>query len=199
MTVVQGYAESLARSLDDPDLRDRAATISSAGGRLLSIGEKVREFDRIQNQVNPPERVDLGAMISELRQTLLSEFPNAEIRADISTSDAEVHTRPEVLELALTNLVENAVKHGSAAEPTVHLQVRTAQREGTVAIIDVRDNNTQIPESEISVLRTGAETPLEHGQGIGLWVVNWCLTTLNGEFEYRYDGGNHFEIILPVE
>jgi signal transduction histidine kinase len=198
MTVINGYAETLERALDDPELRAQAATISRAGTRLLTTGEKVREFDRLQEQVHHPEPVDLETLVSQVRQQFLRKFPDATIETDIEVSEGPLHTQPSVLELALSNLVENALKHGEATAPTVHIRAATGDSDAA-ATVEVADSNDRIPEAEIDVLATDSETPLQHGQGIGLWIVNWCVTKLNGEFDYRYDGGNQFVITLPAE
>ncbi|WP_324760845.1 sensor histidine kinase [Haloarcula sp. GH36] len=199
MTVIQGFAESLERSLTDSELQEQAATISRAGDRLLAIGEKVREIDRMQDEVVHVEQIDVESMFARLRQDLLEQFPDATIETDISVSDPTLCTRPSILELALANLAENALKHASPADPTVQLRMKTVDRADRPIAIEVRDTNTRISESETAVLRTGTESPLQHGQGIGLWIVNWCVTTLNGGIEYRYDEGNTFIITLPPE
>jgi signal transduction histidine kinase len=197
MTVIQGHAASLESKLTDQSLQDQAATISRAGDRLLAIGEKVREFDRIQDQVAHAKRVDLEQVVSQLRKQLSTRFPDATIETEIAVSDATIHTQRDVLALALTNLVENALKHAPETDQSVHIRIEPAREEGTMTVIEVNDTNAQIPESEIAVLRTGTETPLQHGQGIGLWIVNWCVVRLNGDIEYRYDDGNRFTMTLP--
>jgi signal transduction histidine kinase len=199
MTVINGYAGTLERTLEDPELREQAATISRAGDRLLTIGEKVREFDRIQDQVHHSEPVDFDTMVSEVRQQFRRRFPDATIETEVEVSASPVHTRPTVLELALSNLVENALKHAETADPTVHIRAEAVAQGDAAAAIEVSDTNPPIPKEEIDVLDTDSESPLQHGQGIGLWVVNWCVTKLNGDFEHRYDGGNRFVITLPAE
>ena len=197
ITVVNGYAETLERSLEDPELRQQAATISRAGNRLLTIGEKIREFDRIQDEVRYPEPVDLDTMVSAVRKQLRQRFPNATIETEIEVPGGEIHTQPAVLKLALVNLIENALKHTEATEPTVRVYAEAGGPEGEKAAIGVVDTNPEVPTEEIAVLDTASETPLQHGQGIGLWIVNWCVTELNGDLDHRYDGGNRFVITLP--
>jgi sensor histidine kinase regulating citrate/malate metabolism len=125
-------------------------------------------------------------------------FPDATIETEVAVSDATIHTQRDVLGLVITNLLENALKHAPETEQWVQLRIETSrEQEETTAVIEVTDNNAQIPESEIAVLRTGTETPLQHSQGIGLWIINWCVAKLNGDIEYRYDGGNQFSMTLP--
>ncbi|WP_277540646.1 sensor histidine kinase [Haloarcula laminariae] len=199
MTVIQGFASSLEDSVGDPELQRQAGTIVRAGDRLLSIGEKVREFDRLQEQVLHARPVALDEVVAAVREEFLMQYPDATITTDIEVADPTVHAQPEVLELALSNLTENALKHASADGPRVGITVGSPPGDDSVVRLEVRDDNDRIPDSETAVLREGDETPLQHGQGIGLWVVNWCLTAVNGDVEYRYDDGNVFTLVLPRE
>ena len=197
MTVIQGFAASIAETAEDPELREQATTIGRAGDRLLAIGEKVREFDRIQDQLVHAEPVALDELVASVREEFLAQYPEATIATSCETATPTVHARPNILELALSNLTENALKHASTDDPEVRLTVRAAPT-GDGTVLEVRDDNDPIPDTEIAVLREGDETPLQHGQGIGLWVVNWCLTALNGDIDYHYDDGNVFVLALPT-
>jgi signal transduction histidine kinase len=83
----------------------------------------------------------------------------------------------------LSELVENALEHTTADAPRVELSVREVS-DGTVEL-SVADDGPGIPEREREILAAGTETQLEHGQGIGLWFVNWAVTQLGGEIQFR--------------
>ncbi|WP_324661662.1 sensor histidine kinase [Haloarcula sediminis] len=199
MTVIQGFAASLEDSVEEPALQTQAGTIVRAGDRLLSIGEKVREFDRLQEQVRHAGPVALDEVVATVREEFLLQYPNATITTEVAIADPTAHAQPEVLELALSNLTENALKHASGRDPRVWITVGAGPEDDSVTRIEVRDDNDRIADGEIAVLREADETPLQHGQGIGLWVVNWCLNALNGDIEYRYEDGNVFTLVLPRE
>jgi signal transduction histidine kinase len=42
---------------------------------------------------------------------------------------------------------------------------------------------------ESAVISAGEETPLEHGAGLGLWLVNWIVTRYGGSFQIAGDPG----------
>jgi len=50
--------------------------------------------------------------------------------------------------------------------------------------LTVVDNGPGIPEQEINVLTTGRETALEHGSGLGLWLVYWLAEKSEAELQF---------------
>ena len=50
------------------------------------------------------------------------------------------------------------------------------------------------------MLAAGTERPLRHGQGIGLWLVNWVVTEAGGRVsvEDREPTGTVVEAALPT-
>jgi signal transduction histidine kinase len=81
------------------------------------------------------------------------------------------------LDIAIENLVENAVEHNDATRPRVSVEVTNGDRPTLV----VSDNGPGIPEQEIAALEGERETSLEHGSGIGLWLVKWIVDRSNAE------------------
>lgn len=51
---------------------------------------------------------------------------------------------------------------------------------------------------ERKVLAANTETPLAHGDGLGLWLVRWIVTSLDGELETAVgDEGTVVTVRLP--
>lgn len=198
MTVIQGLASSLHADLEDPTHATQAGTIVEASSVLLSIGEKAREFDRLLGRELQTESVDVTAVLSELQQEFTRRYPEATVDLEITASDSRLRTNPDVLSFMFSNLLENAIEH-AAAPPAASVRVHVAESADGQLRVAIRDTNERIPEAETTILREGTETALQHGQGIGLWVVNWCLEALNGEIEFTYDDGNVVTLLLPIE
>jgi signal transduction histidine kinase len=63
----------------------------------------------------------------------------------------------------------------------------------TAAVVDdalvftVVDDGPGIPEHELAAIDAGTETPLQHGSGIGLWLVHWGVTSLGGDLTFETD------------
>jgi len=99
--------------------------------------------------------------------------------------------------VVLENIVENAIIHSKASEQTVNINVSRASDTDGDVVFEIRDGNERIPEIEIEKLREGDETPLQHGRGIGLWIVYWCIQKLHGRIDFEYDDGNVLVVTLP--
>ncbi|MFB6296504.1 MAG: sensor histidine kinase [Halobacteriales archaeon] len=65
--------------------------------------------------------------------------------------------------------------HGTEAAPDDGAGVAAGQ-----VTIEVADNGPGIPEQDRNVLKEGRETALEHGSGLGLWLVYWVIDKSGG-------------------
>ncbi|QDX41348.1 histidine kinase N-terminal 7TM domain-containing protein [Salarchaeum sp. JOR-1] len=193
MTVIRGHAQSIRADLSDDHLESQVDAIVESGDDLLAVAETAQEFRRVRERDRDSARVDLAAVVRSVREDVLADWPDARIDTAIEADDARVRTDRAVLELLLSNLVENAVAHADD-NPSAVVRVRDAA-DGRVAV-DVRDDNNRISDAELAPLRAGTETPLNHGSGVGLWVATWCADALGASLEFAYDDGNVVTVTL---
>lgn len=196
-TLIGGYADLLQAEVDDPQHATQAGEIEAASDRLLSIAEKVRTFERVQKREKQPANLAIATVIAEIEESCSAVHSDASIEWTVTPPELRLRTDPVLLSMVLENLVENAIVHSETSEPTAVINVSEApDAEGDVAF-EIRDSNERIPELEIETLRAGNETPLQHGQGIGLWIVYWCVQKLHGSIDFEYDDGNVLTVTLP--
>jgi len=176
LDVVLAYADHV----DDEELR---TGIRERATDLLELSNKVREAEAVMTEsTGSPESVDL----TDVASTVVDQFRSENESADISLvcpDEATIPSYQAVLRQVLFELVENSLEHTAADSPRVELSVREVS-EDTVEL-SIADDGPGIPEREREILAAGTETQLEHGQGIGLWFVNWAVTQLGGEIEFR--------------
>ncbi len=180
MNVIDVCATQLVDRLDgeDAELADR---IQSVARDLSETGIKAREIEQIMSRRhNDPQPIDLPSLVARQLDTLRHEHPAAEIEPDLP--DALEITSTGILESVLQNVLENAVVHNDNQHPRVWVRV---DADDTRVEISVADDGPGIPQQEREVLTKGTETPLEHGSGLGLWLVNWGVTMLGGEIDFR--------------
>ena len=186
-------ADSSATPSTDPAVGSSVGeTALETVDSLIELSEKARKLDRIVGDDADPEATDLSALVGSVAESVAARYPEATIEVD---SEASVTGRVlPSLERALTELVENAAKHGGEA-PTVGVGVET-----TPNGIEIRisDDGPGIATHEVSVLESGAETPLIHGSGLGLWLAHWVVTGHGGSVEATVStAGTTMTVRLP--
>jgi signal transduction histidine kinase len=179
LTVVLGHLEEIADHLPD----DRSVeTARKHAQRVVDLSEQTRDvvetLDREQGEVT---RIDAGAVVEDVADQFREDYPAAEIACNAEEARALV-AAGDLLAVAITNLVENAIEHNDADDPTVRIDCTA---EGERVRISVADDGPGVPPTERSVLVEGNETPLHHGSGLGLWLVHWIVTTSGGELRFE--------------
>ncbi|GAA0285409.1 ATP-binding protein [Halobacterium noricense] len=160
LNVVLGRAERLADRGDDGDVD----SIVTAAEDLLDVSEKARVVERVLGGEDAGT-VPLDSLLDTELQRARSQYPDAVFEVN-NEVDADVDAR---LRLAVRELLTNAVEHNDADPPRVTV---TASDDDLVEV-RVSDNGPGIPEHERRALGGLTEESLQHGSGIGLWVVYW--------------------------
>ena len=99
---------------------------------------------------------------------------------------------------------EQLYPHGDLLDVMADVSIReevydTFADAGDEVEIRVRDDGRGIEEMEAAVIADGTETPLEHGAGLGLWMVNWIVTRYGGSFQVATgDDGTVATVRLPA-
>lgn len=192
MNVVLGYIDRYVEG--DGDLTDLQRARDRARD-LFELGERAREMDRVLER-GDEESVELRSIVTDRAETLRERYPAVTLFVDADV-DRRI-ARDSEIDLALRHLLENAVDHHDRQDATIWIDVVPAGA-GSVRI-SVADDGPGIPDSELSVLRRGTETPLEHGSGLGLWLVQWLVETAGGEvvFEEPASRGTVVTLELPT-
>jgi signal transduction histidine kinase len=189
--VIQARAEILAETLEG-ESADHAETIGRAVDRLVESGDKARTLSEVGTGGEDFEPVALRALVDDVVESLSAEYEGS---VDVSgPAELTVDSQPVLLEVLVTNVVENALQHAPGTDVRVSMAV-----EGEEVVLSVADGGPGIPEHELAVLDSGRETPLDHGSGIGLWLVRWATTTLSGELSFDTNDGTTVTVRLPRE
>lgn len=191
MGIVTGYAEMLEGRLSGEDA-EKATQIRDTADQLLDLTESAQRLEEYRELSPDLEPIDVVPMLEDTVSELRMQYPEAS--ASINAPDTVVVSTHERLKTALWEVVENAAEHGGDP-PVVEIDVTVTETGVTIA---VKDNGPGIPEIERDVLQSNVETPLVHGEGLGLWLIHWIVTSLDGELETTAgDGGTTVTIRLP--
>lgn len=114
------------------------------------------------------------------------------VRTTESVSDTVVQINPAVIESVIEEVLDNAVRHGNNVTVTVSYDPATTT-------LTVADDGPGIPDHEITVLENAQETDLQHGSGLGLWLIKWGVDSFGGSVSFETDTrGTTVQIELPA-
>jgi len=174
--ILTGHAAMLAEELDD-DQRSAAETIRDTASELADVDGELAAIQTAINGDRPTGTVDLADLVEDVFAAYRDRHPDGEFVVDVPDGLA-VHA-DEQLRTSLDHLVENAVEHGSDGDPYVRV---SAETDGDLVTVDVTDRGPGVPDDEVAVLTERREiSQLEHGSGLGLWVVKTVAERYGGD------------------
>jgi len=205
LNVARGYLELVQEETDNDQHRQMLTTATRNTDSVLALGEKAREVERtLDTETLGTELVDVTELLEQLTETLTAKHGGT---VTIEQSEGlTLETNRQLLESVLSNVIENGLEHGGerpqvTVSPTDDVAVDMNSRTPVTkrrARIEIRDTGPGIPPHELSVLKQGEETDLEHGSGIGLWLVEWGTTALGGSVSFETDdSGTVVTLELP--
>lgn len=192
--------DRLFDTIDEPSAETVAivSTLEEAASgleHLASEAGKIREV--LEDDRDEDATVDCARIARHLVGDYRDRYPDASIETDLPNR-LEIAGGPR-LSVALEHLIENAVEHNPADEPTVWIRASVTAADEWVDLT-VEDDGPPIPDAERAVI-TGERpiTQTEHGLGLGLWLVAWTVEQFGGEvlFEESDIGGNSVLLRLP--
>ncbi len=181
VTVVHGFAELLEDRLDGRE-KEMAARVHEVGAELVERVEKAASVERVADLSDvEPDAVDLAALSREVVEEV-DGVHDADVTVEVRGRPVLARVVMENAGMILRNLLENAVEHNDNDTPSVTV---TVDGDDDWVEMTVADDGPGLPEHERAVLDLGRETELEHGSGLGLWLVYWCVQAADGEVHFE--------------
>ena len=205
------YLETLqTRDVDEAHRKEFYSVMLTDTDRLLRTVEQVLEAGRTGQRRRQIERsvIDLGAVVQECLQTIQTQLNSSEGTIQYSErlgGDARPLVRGDhdELRVAVSNLVDNAVKY-SPAPPRVTVEV-AAYDEKRLAV-RVTDSGIGIPRDQLKRvfkrfyrIRANVMSRVK-GSGLGLFIVRSVVERHGGRVFAESGGegmGSTFTIVLP--
>ncbi|MFC3476679.1 PAS domain-containing protein [Halobacterium litoreum] len=175
LNVVLGRARRLTDRLgDDEDVE----SIEEAAEELLSVSEKARQLERSLDSEDAPTD-PLADVVAQEAEHASEQYPDVAFDVTVDCETA-VDRR---LRLAVRELLESTAEHADGDAASVSIVARAEP-----PTVRVAADGSGIPEHERRALEGVEETSLEHGSGVGLWLVYWVVSHAGGDLDVRDDG-----------
>lgn len=188
LTAIKGSL-SLARKRASEDAVPHLDTVADQTDALEETAETASRIQTILSETAISTQ-DIDAVVESVAARARAEFPDATVT---TTVDPAPVLATDSLEHALWELVENACIH-THDNPTVEI---TVDERGQNTVVQVVDDGPGIPEKERAVISLDQETPLQHGTGLGLWLVRWVLELSGGDIDFEHEPNTVVTVTLP--
>lgn len=193
--IIAGNVELLTEQLES-DHEPQLDAIRTRNDQLIELSRKSIFFhDFLDVEAAEFGETDLVATVRAHVDEAERTHPEVAIATDLP--DRAVAYAHKHIDGAVEELIENAIIHNGSTEPRVWVTVRTTPE---TVIVRVKDNGPGLPPIERRVLERKKETPIEHSQGLGLWLVYLTVHHSNGSLtvdENRH-GGAEIRFSLPA-
>ncbi|NYD86509.1 sensor histidine kinase KdpD [Cellulomonas oligotrophica] len=204
------------------DLRTPLAAIKAGVTALRSVGDRIspadrdelladvdHQSDRLQHLVDnllDMSRLDAGALavhadpvtLDEVVLRALGAVPEGAVDVDVPEELPLVHADAGLLERALANVVENAVRHSPPGRP-----VRVvAQEVPDAVVVRVVDHGPGVPDDRkdrmFAAFQRLGDAPRGHGLGLGLAVAQGFVRANGGALEAEDTPGGGLTMVLTL-
>lgn len=194
MTVIIGNAELLAERTEGAQAK-AAQVIADQARELSELSERAREVEEVMgSREGSPAPVDAVDVLEHVCAVMARTYPAATVEVE-APDRLDLHVRGEVFEAVVKNLLDNALSHNDSDDPRARVSL---ERVGEGVELRVADNGPGIPSGELSALDAGAETPLDHGSGMGLWLVSWGVQAMGGDIAFDVTAGEGTEVRVQL-
>ena len=205
VTIIKGFAETLR---DIPEISDIM---------LESILEKImRNCERMENlvkhllQLTDLDQATLSnayeceatSLIEDCCRSVLNLYPNVRIEQLCSSDEMFIFADPDLIELAVTNILKNSVKY---SDKDAFIQVRMQEKKGRL-YIQITDKGVGIPEDSLERIFERFYTVDKArcrklgGAGLGLSIVKLIIEKHEGKIwaTSELGEGTTFHLSLPL-
>jgi len=187
LTVLLGYARTIADTTDDPAARSSATTMIDAATDLQRVAKSA---GRMQCVTAAPNTRSLAAILPRVRRELDDDVENGVTVAETPPS-SNVDNR---VGIALEELCRTLAVHGDAN--TLTIQPEASEVWTTITVT----SDASLSDQQMAAFEGKAETKLRHASGLAPWLARWAIRAAGGrvQVDERPDDGTEITVAVPT-
>ncbi len=204
LTMIKGYAE-MVRDIsweDETQRNEDTGVIIREADRMTALVNEILEYSRLRekDQELQLEDTDFSALTESVLDRFEPLFKNeGGIMEREITPGCIVKGEPNLLERAVFNLLDNAVRHTDAADKRVTV---TVHRDGPHTVLEVRDYGEGIDPDELPHIwekyYTSRQRENKGVSGLGLAIVKQIADLHHGEVSAESEPGKGSAFCLKI-
>ncbi|PLX39870.1 MAG: hypothetical protein C0608_10545 [Deltaproteobacteria bacterium] len=205
---VGGYSKRLelhANDLSPSEVRQYAKEIARSSEYLSSLSDKLMELGKVASMAlgKTPQISNVNEIVKKVVGLHSAEASARGIKIDVKllSEEQRVICSPQLLELAISNLAENVIKHC----PIMTTATISAEVEKGWGIIKVSDDGPGLSEDAVTLTMTAYETLKPYScsnnsSGIGVAIARKTMEDSAGIFlmDTKAGQGTTFTLKLPL-
>lgn len=196
LTIIKGHTEIIKDS-DNSGVDDNIDSILKSVQRIERLIEEsdiIRKI--IESDQTDTRSVQLQPIIHKSADSTVNSLNCGKVEIKCS-SDICVNAGSR-LNIAMSSLIDNSIRHNNSKEES-KVNITCEDISDDKVKIKIKDNGPGIPLQEANIINKNKKiTQLNHGSGLGLWMVKWIVEKYNGDINIKKpeSGGTLVEIIL---
>lgn len=188
INAISGWCKVIEEGLADCDISDKNR--ESVEKAIDNINERTEELSNLSSEASELKNLlytnsefdtrNLETIITECVFETIPEYTDPNITVSIP-SDIEVYCSDR-FSLAITNIIDNALRHN---DPDVEVTIEIVDTTPDKIVLSIQDTGSGIPPSESQIIKDRADIEqLNHGSGLGLWIIRWVLSNHNASLYF---------------
>lgn len=190
ITAIMGEAElALVKDRNVEEYKRTLSVVVSESERLIAVTQGLLMLARLEEGYLSAnmEEVGVRTLVSDSANSLKSTYPGRHIHISGVNDEMYVTGNKQLLQVALTNLLDNALKYSQNAVTVLISLVETKLS------IQIEDNGIGIPSEDLSKVKSAlfraSNTANIPGAGLGLSLVQRILDIHGATFELQSQHG----------
>ncbi len=211
LTAIRGAVETLAEgAIQEPENASKfMKIITKHSDRLNSLVHDILSLSRLEIKTEAKERdfanLKISSIINTACEICQERADNKEVKfkIELEEQDYQIEGDCQLLEQALINLIENAIKYSESNES---IEIKAHRKDDNI-LIEVKDHGTGIAEKHLPRLFERfyrvdkARSRKLGGTGLGLAIVKHIAQLHKGNISVKSElgQGSTFILCLPVK
>ena len=201
VTTIHGLASTLNRVWDrlgEPERKELREALERQAGRMTKLVDQLLDLSRLDADAIAitPERFNVRERLEEIVAAAAADrAEDVEIAAQ---PDLEASADPGALDRIVSNLITNALRHGS---PPVVVRASARDRHLRIAVEDQGDGVPRQFVPDLFERFTRGERNRGGGTGLGLAIARSYARAHDGDLIYEEADphGSRFQLVLPTK
>ncbi len=196
INIIDGYTDVLESDCTENQRRKAVKAIREKTDEMNNISTKMKQIRNLikgYDELQPFKLSDIDTIVQPHRKR-----KNTIISVNVSDIKHREIKYENIFNITLNEALNNAFKNNNQKVKRVNISIESY--ENNIAKIDIEDNKKHINKNDWEIIKSGTETPLEHIDGIELWVLYWSVTAIGGRIKLRQKRhkGNIMTMYIPL-